>query len=74
MKYFTKSKCRAVLAFVLAVLLICLCGCTQNAKKAQVNMVTDYNTELADYQLSIDAANEIHDISDLLFGIFFEDI
>ncbi|MDE6110652.1 MAG: carbohydrate binding domain-containing protein, partial [Eubacterium sp.] len=69
-----KSKCKAVLAALLAVLLICLCGCTQNAKKAQINTVTDYNAELADYKLSIDAANEIHDISDLLFGIFFEDI
>ncbi|MDE6412818.1 MAG: carbohydrate binding domain-containing protein [Eubacterium sp.] len=74
MKYFPKSKCKAVLAAVLAALLICLCGCSQNAKNAQVNTVTDYNTEQADYKLSIDAAKEMHDISDLLFGIFFEDI
>ena len=42
MKYFTKSKCKAVLAVVLTALLICLCGCTQNAKNAQVNTVTDF--------------------------------
>lgn len=72
MKYL--SQCKAVLAVVLAVLLICLCGCTQNPKNAKINTVTDYDAEIADYKLSIDAANEIHDISDLLFGIFFEDI
>lgn len=38
------------------------------------NSVTAYSTENADYALNIDAGDEIHDISDLLFGIFFEDI
>lgn len=38
------------------------------------NTVKDYNERTADYSLDIDAANEIHDISDLLMGIFFEDI
>ena len=38
------------------------------------NTVTAYNTETANYQLSVDASKKIHDISDLLFGIFFEDI
>ncbi len=37
------------------------------------NVVSAYNKEGA-YTLNIDAANEIHDISDLLFGVFFEDI
>ncbi len=37
------------------------------------NTVTEYNTEGA-YTLDIDAGDEIHDISDLLFGAFFEDI
>ncbi len=37
------------------------------------NTVTDYNKEGA-YTLNIDAGDEIHDISDLLFGAFFEDI
>lgn len=40
------------------------------------NTVTAYdNSEsVADYTLKIDVSNEIHDISDLLYGIFFEDI
>ncbi|MEE1011348.1 MAG: alpha-L-arabinofuranosidase C-terminal domain-containing protein, partial [Acutalibacteraceae bacterium] len=38
------------------------------------NTVTAYSTADADYTLGIDAGDEIHDISDLLFGIFFEDI
>ncbi|MBQ3498694.1 MAG: hypothetical protein IJA87_06165 [Clostridia bacterium] len=38
------------------------------------NTVSDYNSDTADYSLFIEADKEIHDISDLLFGIFFEDI
>lgn len=40
------------------------------------NTVTAYDSSenVADYTLSIDASEEIHDISDLLYGIFFEDI
>ena len=40
------------------------------------NTVTAYNNAdtVADYSLSIDATDKIHDISDLLYGIFFEDI
>lgn len=37
------------------------------------NVVSAYNEEGA-YTLNIDAGDEIHDISDLLFGVFFEDI
>ncbi|MBQ2974016.1 MAG: hypothetical protein IJE19_06650 [Clostridia bacterium] len=42
--------------------------------KPDANTVTAYSTGEADYSLNIDAGDEIHDISDLLFGIFFEDI
>ena len=38
------------------------------------NTITAYDAADSDYRLSIDAANEIHDISELLYGIFFEDI
>ncbi len=40
------------------------------------NSVTAYDASdaMADYTLDIDAGDELHDISDLLFGIFFEDI
>lgn len=38
------------------------------------NSVTAYDAVNTDYKLSIDALDEVHDISDLLFGIFIEDI
>ena len=38
------------------------------------NSVTEYSVSSADYTLEIDAAEKEHRISDLLFGIFFEDI
>ena len=38
------------------------------------NEVNAYNKDTANYTLNIDAGDKIHDISDLLFGIFFEDI
>ncbi|MBQ2846898.1 MAG: carbohydrate binding domain-containing protein [Clostridia bacterium] len=47
---------------------------TPDKNRPDANTVTSYNTQTADYSLSIDAEDEIHDISDLLFGIFFEDI
>lgn len=43
-------------------------------ERPEANTVTAYNAESADYSLTIDVEDEIHDISDLLFGIFFEDI
>lgn len=42
--------------------------------RPDANSVTAYDASSADYTLDINAANEVHDISDLLFGIFFEDI
>ncbi len=42
--------------------------------RPDANTVTAYNEENADYSLTVDVEDEIHDISDLLFGIFFEDI
>lgn len=38
------------------------------------NKVSAYNTSLSDYTLEIDTANKLHDVSDLLMGIFMEDI
>lgn len=38
------------------------------------NTVGTYDAQTADSTLNINAGNEIHDISDLLYGIFFEDI
>lgn len=42
--------------------------------RPDANTVTAYNTESADFALEIDASEEYRQISDLLFGIFFEDI
>ncbi|MBO5944283.1 MAG: carbohydrate binding domain-containing protein [Clostridia bacterium] len=51
-------------------------GETQNeiiVDNTNANVVSTYNKEGA-YTLNIDAGDEIHDISDSLFGVFFEDI
>ena len=42
--------------------------------RPDANTVTAYSQADSDYRLTIDVEDEIHDISDLLFGIFFEDI
>lgn len=36
--------------------------------------VAFYDKEKANYQLSVDADHQVHEISDMLYGIFFEDI
>ena len=47
---------------------------TVNFVRGEENTITAYSTDNADYSLVVDAGNQIHDISDLLYGIFFEDI
>ncbi|MGN0447080.1 MAG: carbohydrate binding domain-containing protein [Acutalibacteraceae bacterium] len=42
--------------------------------RGEVNKAVAYDTDNADYSLSIDATDEMYDISDLLFGVFLEDI
>ena len=50
-------------------------GKTQEpAEPLPENQLFAYSEEAADYSLNIAPEDEIHDISDLLFGIFFEDI
>ena len=69
------------------VLLAVFTGCTKNEEEPKIddpvevvvnnegaNSVGTYDMDNANYNLTIDAGDEIHDISDLLFGIFFEDI
>ena len=72
---FYKKVIATVMAFLLS--LGFSCGGNGNssgeAVRGEVNTVTAYD-ENADYKLGIDAGNEIHDISELLYGIFFEDI
>lgn len=43
-------------------------------ERPEAGSVTAYSVEDADYSLDIDASEQLHEISDLLFGIFFEDI
>ncbi len=73
---------RAVLAVFLALSVIGFAGCSSSQKSGKdidalnaiVNTATDYDEAKSDYRLSVDVSKEMHDISDLLFGIFFEDI
>ena len=69
---------KKVIAAIMSVLLSMGITCIKpdnsaNAVRGEANTVTAYDVN-ADYQLSIDAADEVHDISELLYGIFFEDI
>ena len=70
---FYKKIIAAVTAFLLSLGFSCGGSDSSEPVRAQVNTVSAYDTN-ADYRLSIDAENEIHDISELLYGIFFEDI
>lgn len=70
---------RKVIASVLAlfVSLGITCGGGENTDsitRGEENSVTVYDAENSDYQLSIDASKKVHEISDMLYGIFFEDI
>ncbi len=76
MKYSVVSFIRRIIAALTAFITAMLGGTAVPAVKERpaANIVTAYDTALADDMLTIDAANEVHDISDLLFGAFFEDI
>lgn len=43
-------------------------------ERPSAGSVTEYCKEEADYSLEIDASEKLHEISDMLFGVFFEDI
>ncbi len=77
MKYSIIAFFRNVIATLTAFLLSLggLFGTTNEpAEPLPENQIFSYNEESADYTLNIDPDDEIHDISELLFGIFFEDI
>ena len=42
--------------------------------RPDANTVTAYDSEVTDYVLNIDSGKEVHEISDMLYGIFIEDI
>ncbi len=49
-------------------------GTEEPSEPLPENQLFSYSEESADYTLNIDPEDEIYDISELLFGIFFEDI
>lgn len=70
---------KKVIAAVVAVLLSFGISCgggeiADGIQRGEVNTATEYDVANSDYALSIDASDEVHDISELLYGIFFEDI
>ncbi len=78
MKYEIQAFFKKISAFLLSILTIFTVGGNKPGdttdKRPMENTITAYNEAEADYKLSIDVEDEIHDISDLLFGVFFEDI
>lgn len=86
MKKSVSNALKAALALAMALLMV-LTGCAPSdtpdepvqqdeivVNNTGANSVGAYDAEKANYTLSVDAGDEIHDISDLLFGAFFEDI
>lgn len=78
MKYSLISFFRMITAALTAffVTLTSFFNCSDDTPRADLkeNQITSYSEESADYTLDIDPEDKIHGISDLLFGIFFEDI
>lgn len=70
MKLLAVSGFRSFISWILAVLTF-LCNLLF---AGGVNTVKRYNAEKADYTLTVDASEPVRDISDMLYGIFFEDI
>ncbi len=75
-----KSLFSSLLAIIMSILSI-FPGFDNNQQQGEIivdntgaNSVTAYDANAAKYALNIDAGDKIHDISDLLFGAFFEDI
>ncbi len=74
MKYKINSIFKKIITAVTAFFTALFGGIFSVPDEPTANTVSDYNSDTADYSLFIEADKEIHDISDLLFGIFFEDI
>ncbi|MBQ8209566.1 MAG: carbohydrate binding domain-containing protein [Clostridia bacterium] len=77
MRYLLMTLCKKITAFFTSILVsLGIMGGTaeEYVPFADENTVSAYSTEKSDYSLSVDAGDEVHSISDLLYGIFFEDI
>ena len=77
MKFAVAAYLRKIIAFFSSIILL-LFPVTSTDEKPETtlpaNSVSAYDAAESDYQLRIDASKEVHEISDLLFGAFFEDI
>lgn len=72
---FYKKVLATVMAFLVSLGLVCGGDeVTDSIVRGEENTVTQYDTVNSDYQLNIDASEKVHGISDMLYGIFFEDI
>lgn len=74
MKYKILSFFKRITAAVIAFFISIFGNSAEPVDNVKENEILPYNTSTADYTLDINADEEIHDISELLFGIFFEDI
>lgn len=77
MKYAVAAYLKKLIAFFSSFLLMLFPVKEQTEKPETTlpaNSLSQYDAAGADYLLTADASKEIHEISDLLFGAFFEDI
>ncbi|MBO5360142.1 MAG: carbohydrate binding domain-containing protein [Clostridia bacterium] len=74
MKYKILSFFKRITAAVIAFFISIFGNSAEPVDNVKANEILPYNTSTADYTLDINADKEIHDISELLYGIFFEDI
>lgn len=77
MRYLLMTFCKKITAFFTSILVslgVMGGNVSEYVPFADENTLSDYSTEDSDYSLSIDASDEVHEISDMLYGIFFEDI
>ncbi len=75
MKYKISSFFKKITATILTFIMSLFVAQTPTGpEKQEDNEITDYDSVSADYTLNIDTSEKIREISDLLFGIFFEDI
>lgn len=60
------------LCALLCITIFAVSACTKNSDTS--DEISDYDLTKSNYKLTVDAANSIHEISDILYGIFIEDI
>ena len=76
MKYKIQAYLRRISAIIMSFIMgfSIFGGEVKPVERPDANSITPYSTESADYRLTVDVEDEIHDISDMLYGVFLEDI